>query len=204
MGKIKTFLITTLLGGMVVILPAAVTYIVFRWIFDFIARHIQPLTDLVVRTAKMKEILAGSIVVFIILIICFLVGMLVKTKLGAWIYRNVENRLLKVFPGYSLIKETIAQLVGAKKSPFASVAVVKPFNSETLAIGFITASHPDGSYTVFLPTAPNPTSGYIIFLQKEKVHPIDLSTEVAMKTIIACGVGSNHILEAYLKTKNAG
>lgn len=201
MGKIKTFLITTLLGGIVVILPTAVSYIVFRWIFDFITRHIQPLTDLVVRTTTLKEVLAGSIVVFIILIICFFVGMLVKTKLGAWIYRNVENRLLKTFPGYSLIKETVAQLVGAKKSPFSSVVIVKPFNNETLAIGFITATHPDGSYTIFLPTAPNPTSGYIIFLPKENVFQTDLSTEAAMKVIIACGVGSNHIFEEYLKLK---
>jgi uncharacterized membrane protein len=201
MRKIKIFLTTTLLGGIVVILPTAVIYIVFRWIFDFITRHIQPLTDLVVRTAKLKEVLAGSIVVFIILIICFLVGVLVKTKLGAWIYRNVENRLLKIFPGYSLIKETIAQLVGAKKSPFSSVALVKPFGNDTLAIGFITATHPDGSYTVFLPTAPNPTSGYIIFLQKDKVHRVDLPTEAAMKTIISCGMGSNVILEAFLKEK---
>ncbi|RPI76250.1 MAG: DUF502 domain-containing protein, partial [Desulfobacteraceae bacterium] len=82
-----------------------------------------------------------------------------------------------------------------------SVAIVKPFNNQTMAIGFITATHPDGMFTVFLPTAPNPTSGYIVFLPKENVFLTDLSTEAAMKIIIACGVGSNHIFEEYLRLK---
>jgi uncharacterized membrane protein len=204
MGKIKNFFVTSLLGGIVVILPAAVTYFVFCWLFNIVASMIQPLTNLVVRASALKEVLASAVVICIILVICFLVGILIKTKLGAWIYRTLENRILKVFPGYTLIKETIAQLIGTKKSPFSSVAVVTPFGNETKAIGFITAVHPDGMYTVFLPTAPNPTSGYVLFLKKENVYPVDLPTESVMKTIIACGVGSQMVFETYLKTQSQG
>jgi uncharacterized membrane protein len=60
---------------------------------------------------------------------------------------------------------------------------------------FVTDSHDDGSYTVFVPTGPNPTSGNIYHLKGKWVHPVDVSVEDTMRSIISCGAGSSMLIE---------
>jgi len=128
---------------------------------------------------------------------CFLVGIVVKTKLGTWFFHFIEEKILKVAPGYTLIKETILQFLGNKKPPFSSVALVQMYGNDTLFTAFITDSHDDGSYTVFVPTGPNPTSGYICHLKGKYVHEINVKVDVAMRSVIGCGSGSSKLIEAY-------
>ena len=104
MRRLNAFIKTTILGGTVVILPVAILVFIFRWVFYFITDLIQPLTNMVVMKAFLPEITADFLVIAIILFICFIIGIFVRTKLGQLIYRSVENSLLKAAPGYSLIK----------------------------------------------------------------------------------------------------
>ena len=196
MKRIRDFLKTSLLGGMVVILPVAILIFVFKWIFSLVTNMVQPLTDLVLARSQMQEILADILVIAVILTLCFVIGVFVRTRLGKWIFQTLENKLLKIAPGYSLIKETVMQFVGSKKSPFSSVALVQIFGNETLASAFVTDTHEDGSYTVFVPTGPNPTSGNIYHLEARFVHPIDVPVEDAMRSIISCGAGSTKLVKA--------
>lgn len=199
MKRIKAFFKTSLLGGMVVILPVAILGFVFKWIFNLVTDIVQPLTNLVMARSQIQEILAVVLVIAVILAVCFLVGVFVRTRLGAIIYKTLENRILKIAPGYSLIKETVMQFLGNKKSPFSSVALVQMFGSETLMSAFVTDTHADGSYTVFVPTGPNPTSGSIYHLKGKYVHRIDVPIEDAMRSIIGCGAGSNKLINAHME-----
>ncbi|MCZ6623769.1 MAG: DUF502 domain-containing protein [Deltaproteobacteria bacterium] len=197
MKRIKAFFKTSLLGGMVVILPVAILVFVFKWLFNLITDIVQPLTNLVMAKSQIQEILADILVITVILIACFIIGVFVRTRLGAFIYKTLETRILKVAPGYSLIKETVLQFLGSKKSPFSSVALVQVFGNETLVSAFVTDTHEDGSYTVFVPTGPNPTSGNIYHLKGKYVHPVDVPVEDAMRSIISCGAGSNKLINAH-------
>ena len=199
MEQIKNFLSTSLLGGLVVILPTVIMFFLLRWLLTLVTGAIQPLTTLVVTRLQLQEILADALVIAIILGTCFAVGVFVRTRLGSFLYSTVENRILKVAPGYSLIKETVVQILGSsRKSLFSSVALVQLFGNETLASAFITDRHIDGSYTVFVPTGPNPTSGNIFHLRAEYVHPVNVPIEAALKSIISCGVGSTKLIETHL------
>ncbi len=188
---------TSLLGGVIVILPVAILAAVFGWVFSFTTNLIQPLTDLIVANSDLKEIIADILVLFVIFVVCFFVGLIVRTRFGKFIYHMIENHLLKIAPGYTLIKETVLQILGNKKSPFSSVALVQIFGNDTLVTSFITDEHSDGSFTVFVPTGPNPTSGNIYHLKGEHVHPVDVSVEDAMRSIISCGAGSTQLVESY-------
>jgi len=119
---------------------------------------------------------------------------LVRTRLGNWLYSVLDSKLLQKAPGYSLVKEIVSQFLGGKKSPFSTVALVQIFGNETLVSGFVTDEHEDGTSTVFVPTGPNPTSGNIYHLPKDRVHPIDVSVEDAMRSIISCGAGSSMLI----------
>ncbi len=200
MKKIQAFIKTSLLGGFVVILPIAVLVGAFKWIFNFITTIIQPLTNLLMVKSDVKEILGHLIVISIILLLCFILGILVKTKIGKFLYDFLENSLLIKIPGYSLVKETALQFFGDKKSPFSSVALANIFGNDTLVTAFITDEHKDGSFSVFIPTGPNPTSGNIYHLKSEYVHKIDASVEDTMRSIISCGSGSSNLINKFLES----
>ena len=199
MNKLKAFIKTSLLGGVAVILPVAISGFIFKWIFDLTTDIIQPLTTLVRAKSHLQEIMADILVIIIILLICFVVGVIVKTKLGSFIHERLESRILKTAPGYSMIKEIIMQFIAKKTSPFSSVALVQVFENSTLMTGFVTDSHADGSYTVFVPTGPNPTSGNIFHLKGKYVQHVDVHIEEAMRSIISCGAGSTMLVNRYLE-----
>jgi len=195
--RIKAFIKTSVLGGLAVILPAILLVLIFRWLFNWVTDIIQPLTNLMIAKSQYQEIVADILVIAIILTICFVVGVVVRTKAGQFIQNNLESRILKMAPGYPTIKTIVMQFIGKKQSPFSSVALVRPFENNTLLTAFITDAHQDGGYTVFVPTGPNPTSGFIFHLRRELVHPIKIPVEEALKSVISCGAGSANLITAY-------
>ena len=197
MDRIKAFIKTSVLGGLAVILPAILLVLIFRWLFNWVTDIIQPLTNLMIAKSQYQEIVADILVIAIILTICFVVGVVVRTKAGQFIQNNLESRILKMAPGYPTIKTIVMQFIGKKQSPFSSVALVRPFENNTLLTAFITDTHQDGRYTVFVPTGPNPTSGFIFHLRSELVHPVKVSAEEALKSVISCGAGSANLVTAY-------
>jgi uncharacterized membrane protein len=199
MKKIGNFIKTTLFGGLLVILPIMLTFFLMRWIFNFVSRVIEPLTMLIMKQPHMWKLVADMISVILIILVCFVIGLIVKTKIGRYLFTAVDNRILKIAPGYSLFKETLKQLVGQEKRPFSSVVLAKIFASDTLMTGFVTDVHPDGKYSVFFPSALNPTTGLLCHLKKEDVWIIDVSVETAMRSIISCGVGSSKLFEKMRK-----
>jgi len=199
MQKIKKFIKTTILGGVVVLLPVFLTIFFLRWLFNFITRMLSPVTNLVVEKAHMQEQLADLLVILIIIALCFFVGLTVRTRLGRFLHRQVEKWILKVVPGYTLFRNTIEQFLGKEKTPFSRVVLVQAFGSgsSTLMTGFVTDEQPDGDgrNTVFVPSALNPTTGLILHLEKQYVQHVQVSVEAAMRSIISCGAGSGELLD---------
>lgn len=195
MKKIKQFFITALFGGITVILPVVLTLMVFNWLFKTINVVILPLTNILISRGIGSQYHADIIIIVLIVCLCFCVGLVERTRIGTFFINAFDKWLLKKIPGYTIIKETVIQFFGKNENPFASVAIVKLFGSETRATAFVTDRHDDGSYTVFIPTGPNPTSGQIYHLKEEDVQLVDYSIESTMKSIISCGAGSKAVLQ---------
>lgn len=206
MMRFKNFLKTTLIGGVAVILPLLIIFAVISFSFNFIKVYIEPLTSILVEKTGLPIFVSDILMMGLFIVICFFIGLFAKTKIGQYIENTIEKRILKKIPGYKLIKETVKQFTGAEENPFGSVALADIFNTGVLVTVFISDKNPDLNFTtVFLPTGPNPTSGNIYHVPKEKVYKIDINIEIAMKSIISCGVGSRHLIEIYEKEyKNKG
>ncbi len=206
MNTIKSFVKMSLLGGSIVLLPIGLLLAAFGWVFGLIELLIQPLTKLVTGESDLSQLTvieklsADAIVLGLIIAACFLIGIIIKTQVGQFIHEQLEGRILNVAPGYNLIKETVLQFLGNRPSPFSSVALVRIFGNETMVTAFVTERHENGSYTVFVPTGPNPTSGNIYHMKPEFVNLIDQSVEDVMRSIISCGAGSDAILKAMHQT----
>lgn len=199
MKRLRGFLKTSLLGGLVVILPATILVTVSLWLFGLITNWIKPLSDILRSYSEYNELIADFVAISLIIFVCFFVGVLVRTRLGGFLFRTIENRILQLVPGYSMIKETVLQVFANRdKSPFSSVALAQVYGNDTLATVFITDKHADGSFTVFMPTGPNPTSGLIFHLKGTYVHPVKIPVQDAMRSIISCGAGTHRLMQQHL------
>ncbi|HLP59468.1 MAG TPA: hypothetical protein VK186_11590, partial [Candidatus Deferrimicrobium sp.] len=89
MQKIKKFLKTTILGGVVVLLPVFLTIFFLKWLFNFITHLLSPLTKLVAKETAMQERVADLLVIIIIIALCFFVGLIIKTRAGLFLHRQV-------------------------------------------------------------------------------------------------------------------
>ena len=199
MSRFKTFIQTSVIGGFAVILPVTLFAFILKWLFKVATGIIRPLTNLVIARSNIQTIFADTIVIVLILLACFLVGIVVKTKLGRFIQENLEDHILKFAPGYSIIKQTVMQFLGKEKFPFSSVVLVRAYENDTLMTGFVTDEHPDGHCSVFVPSAPNPTTGFIFHLKRDFVHPVNVPAEEAIRSVISCGAGSGKLIESYSK-----
>lgn len=207
MDNLKVFFKNALIGGILVLLPVVIILFVFRWIFVFFTDLIQPLTDYTTLHYGLPEFAADIIVMLLIVSLCFAIGTLISTGIGRWLHNHFDKYLIKLAPGYRIVKEIVAQLFGnSEDSPFAKgeVVRVKMFGEtcETTVTGLVTARHADGTITFFMPTGPNPTSGNIYHVPESLVefYP-EASVEKMMKSIIACGAGSDQLFNSPSRKK---
>jgi uncharacterized membrane protein len=161
---------------------------------NIIGRTLTPLVETIIKDPDpdpffrfvLYVITSAAIVLFF-----FIIGLIVRTRLVRFLNRAEGRYLLKI-PGYKLAKETIQQFFGKNRSFFKEVVLVDIYNTGVLMTGFITDDNGD-MITVFTPTGPNPTSGLIYHVPKERVIKTGSPVELAMKTIISCGAGSADI-----------
>ena len=187
------------IGGLIILLPIAILWMGFNWLFRLVTDLIQPLTSVVVNFIGLPEVIGDILVLAVMVVFCFGVGYLVSTQLGAYLHSKFDARLAKLAPGYRMVKEIVDQFFGDQsKSPFANgeVALVRVFgeHSGTEVTGIVTSKHENGRYTVFVPTGPNPTSGNMYHVNESQVTLLPgVKVEDMMRTIIACGAGSGDL-----------
>lgn len=192
--KFNHFARTALIGGLAAILPAWLLFIIFSWILRMIENYLEPL----VRQFEVETI-AGNILIHVILVsaiilIFFFIGLFVQTGFGNRVRNHLERKYLLKLPGYKTASEVVKQFFSGNRSFFSEVVLVDIYNSGALMTGFITDPQEKEAFvTVFVPTGPNPTSGNIFHLPRERVFKSNTPVDVAIKTIISCGAGSNEV-----------
>jgi len=200
--RLRKFLRTTLIGGVVALAPLTLIILLFRWVISVIGRNLTPLVDTFFQDADPNpfyKFLLYVLTFIAILLFFFIIGLVVQTRLSVFM-RNAENKYLAKVPGYKLVKETVSQFFGKNRSFFREVVLVDIFNSGALMTGFITDDQGE-IITVFVPTGPNPTSGNIYHLHKNKVMKTGATVDNGMKSIISCGAGSAELFKS-LEHKN--
>lgn len=196
--SIYRFIFNAFFGGFIIILPTIVLFKVAAWLFDFLRTTAEPVTGLLMQSLSLSEPRAFTFTLLGTFIFCALIGLLTRTRLGKAIQTIFEKKILSRIPGYNTISDIVAQITGKQSGLFRSVVLVTLEDSGVSATGFIVDEISDQHVTVFIPCGPNPTTGFVLHLEKEKVSPLNISVEAAMKTIIACGSGSSQFVKASL------
>jgi uncharacterized membrane protein len=124
------------------------------------------------------------------------IGYAIRTVAGKFLLGQIDH-LLNTIPVLNSIYRTTRQLIdifAVDKTERMMKPVLIDWPSEgRQAIGFITGTYTPGidgkkMITVFTPTTPNPTSGFLLFLPPEKIHNLDVSFETAMKMVLTAGM----------------
>lgn len=192
MKRLNHFVRTTLLGGAVVVLPVTIFILLAKLIFDTIRALIDPISSILPFPSISSDILLDLIALGLIIAFFFLMGLFVQTSLGQGLIALIERELLHRLPFYGAIKETVLQFTGAKRMPFSQVVIVRPYGPEgSKMFGFVADEHQNGMYTIFVPTAPNPTNGFIFYVEARDVELVDVKPEEAIRMIIGIGTGAS-------------
>lgn len=190
----RNFLWTTFLGGVVVVLPLTVFILLANLIFKFIRGIIEPISKLIPPAWINNDLLADFLTLVVIVFFFFFVGLAIKTRLGRAIVQYIDRELLHRLPTYPTIKETVQQFLGTKKTPFSQVVLADIYGNDTRMVGFIADEHEDGTLSLFVPTGPNPTTGYIFLVKEHQIQRINARPDEVIRMIIGVGVGSSKVL----------
>jgi uncharacterized membrane protein len=199
MKRLQSFVGLTLLGGFMVVLPITIFILLVNWLFGLVTALLNPLSNWIASWASFTHYAAQLISILAILCACFVIGLLIRTRIGGWLHDLLDSWLTRLAPGYKTVREVVMQFLGGEgNTSLLKGQVCRAYIHGRAAgvsvTGVITANHANGDYTVYVPTAPIPTSGFVYHLSRDCVDLLPhIGVEAAMRTVIACGSGSQII-----------
>jgi len=189
------FLKTTLIGGILFLLPLAIVLMILGYAFRLASTVAQPISDGL--DLQRWGGVAGIGVVtllsaLVLLLVAFAGGMAARTYVGDRLTRWFEGSLLGRLPQYQMLKsmaEGLAQLESAAGIKPALISIEGGWQ-----IGYLLESLENGWLSVFLPQAPTPMSGNVMYFPADRVRPLGITMVEAMSIIKRIGVGSGAAL----------
>lgn len=182
--------------GLLILVPIAITAAVLHWVFSTLD---QPFIILLLPEQWRTQYAFRGLSAILTLAIIFLTGLLAHNIFGRYVVR-MWDRLLARIPVvnsiYSSVKQVSDTLLSPNGNAFRQVVLIPYPHTNSRTIAFLTgapsgeiASHLDGDYvSVYVPTTPNPTSGFFLMLPKADVVELNMSVDKALKYIISMGV----------------
>lgn len=184
MKTLVKFLKVTLVGGLLIVLPLWVSVLLLLKAINGALKLLLPIAKLLPQTIVHEKVVALGL----LLLICFVVGLITRTRsgqrVGHWISENILSRI----PGFALVRGVTRQFTGDKAEDLFQPALVEI--EEALVPAFIIEKHSDGQFTVFVSSSPTPMAGAIYILQPERVHPVDVPLHKAMVCVTKWGTGA--------------
>jgi uncharacterized membrane protein len=188
MRPIAEFTKTTLIGGVLVIIPVYLSLLLLLKAFAAVVGLVAPITEGLPVTLPFRELVA----ILVLIGVCFISGIAVRTGPGLRAKNAVERSLLEKIPGYALIRGLAGRIVG--RTDEATFTVVLAEIEEALVPAFLVEDCGDGQCAIFVPSVPTPAAGAIYIIANERVHPVDVPFTQAVSVISKWGAGSKELL----------
>ena len=194
MKSLAEFAKTTLVGGILVILPIYLSILLMAKALAGILTLLSPVA------AQLPDWLPYRQLVTIGIAIggCFLVGLAVRTGWGGRAKRSADRILLEKIPGYTLLRGFSGRFAGREEGEAFAVALVEI--EEGLVPAFVIEQHEDGRYTVMVPSVPTPMAGSVYILPPERVHLVNVPLATALNVISRWGAGSKDLPQAMYRS----
>lgn len=196
-ARLRTYFLT----GLVVAAPIWITIYLTRWFIEFIDLYIVGFFPDQYHPDKFLPFTVPGLGVVIMLVGLTLLGALTANFLGRRIL-SLGERLVDRMPVvrniYNALKQIFETVISQDGESFREVGLIEYPRRGLYALVFVTtqtkgeildrASTDEGLVSVFLPTTPNPTSGFLLFVPKSDIEILDMNVEEAAKLIISAGL----------------
>jgi uncharacterized membrane protein len=168
------------LAGFLVTARLGITALIAWWIINFIDEWVTPLIPTKYNPETYLPFSLPGLGLLILFIALTLIGALTAGLMGRWIVRTGErilNRMPVVRSVYSAIKQIFETILAQQSNAFREAVLIEYPRRGIWAIGFITGTTKgevqnltvEETVNIFLPTTPNPTSGFLLFVPREEV-----------------------------------
>lgn len=205
--RLKQAVKNDLIAGLLVVIPLATTIwlsiAIANWAISLltqIPKQLNPFVGLDPNLTNLLNLLVGLTVPFLGIL---LIGLMARNFIGRWLLDTGE-RILQSIPLAGTVYKTLQQILETlfkdSKNRFRRVVMVEYPRPGVWSIGFVTGgvSEPiqaqlsQSVLSVFIPTTPNPTSGWYAIFPEEEVINLDLSIEDAFRIIVSGGIVNNN------------
>ena len=184
------FVLSTLVAGFLVVAPIYLAALVLLTALKSLIGLVQPIAKVLPASLPAEQFLA----LLLILILCFLTGVGIRTRIGHAIWEQIEKSLFQRIPGYALFRSLAQRMAGESEETAWKPALAEI--EEALVPAFIIEELDDGRLTVFVPSVPTPFAGAIYILSSDRVHPLNVPFTQAVKAISRWGSGSKDLVAA--------
>ncbi len=175
------------IAGLIVMIPLGATVLILVWLFNSIDHILQPLI-MAIFNRNLPGVGFGVTIILI-----YAVGIFARNVIGSRIIKWGDSLLDKV-PVFRFIYRSLRQILTSFSSPnssFIRVVMVDFPQKGMKAMAFVTneITGQDGqkTYTVLIPTAPNPTTGFLEIVKEENIIHTKISVDEAIKMIVSMG-----------------
>ena len=173
----------TIIAGILAIMPFVLTSYILIWLFKFFSEPGQRFFEYFLADREIPKYLPELIGFLFTFLVIYILGMIVRNVLGKRLFSKIEKAILKI--------------PVAKYDTFQKVVLIQYPRRGLWTITMVTGSSKDKSgrdfYHLFVPTTPNPTSGYMIIIPKDDAVDSDLTIEEGLKAVISGGLLANEI-----------
>ncbi|MHB8519258.1 MAG: DUF502 domain-containing protein [Limisphaerales bacterium] len=193
------------LTGLAIALPAVISLALVRWVFGTISNITDTLLFLVPREWTHERSGEGYLhwywslcALVLAAVLITLLGRLARNFLGRKLIEMVDHTLLAVpllNKIYGTIKQVNEAFTSSNKSSFKQVVLIEFPRAGQYSVGFLTGERQQripsktgqNLVSVFIPTTPNPTSGFMVLMPENEVTKLDMSVADGIKFIISLG-----------------
>lgn len=197
LARLRTYFLT----GIVVSAPVGIT-IWLIWLFvAFVDHTVVPLIPDAYNPSDVLGVSVPGIGVIVVLLVVTIIGFLVTNFFGRFMVRMGENMVARVpvvRTIYGVLKQIFDAVLAQSEGAFREVVLIEYPRKGIWVLGFVTSNTqgevqrvtPHEMVNVFLPTTPNPTSGFLLFVPRKDCITLDMSVEEGVKLVISGGIVS--------------
>jgi len=199
LGLIKT----TVVGGFVFLIPAVIVVVALGKLIGALKLLAKALAPLFGIESVVGGLALDLFAVVVIVLLCFVAGLLARRATAKRMREKLDRVLLNSFPGYAFIKGFADNLRHTEEMAGSFVPVAVQFD-DYVQIAFETHREPNGEVSVYLPGAPNPWSGTVVYVSNERVKPLPITLTEAIRNIRTLGKGPIDLPGQARAAENAG
>jgi uncharacterized membrane protein len=194
-GRIRNYFLT----GVLVTAPTVITLYILFLVLDLVDSWVTPLIPPRYNPTSYLPVHIPGLGLLLVLVALTLIGAVASGLIGRFFVRLGERlvaRMPVIRKIYGTVKQLVETVFSKDGSAFRQVVLIEWPRAGVWTLGFVANITPGeietrlggAMYTVMVPTTPNPTSGYLAFVPRETVIPLDISVEDAMKMVLSSGI----------------